>query len=137
MTTPTPTPFPLRTECPPGSCVCERDALLQDPQGDLRILRLTRSEEQRLLQRLENLQGLEDLRQMQARMEAQLGIRVTIAPSPNEVRTLRGIVILVHDQRGLCRKTRQALPAAIKRSMEKRPEIAFALLDEGGLFEGL
>lgn len=129
--------FPIRTECPPGSCVCDRDALLQDPTGDLRILRLTRSEEQRLLQRLENLQSLQDLRHLEARMHAQLGIRLSIQPSPNEVRTLRGIVILVHEQRGLCRKTRQAIPAAIKRGMEKRPEIAFALLNEGGLFEGL
>lgn len=129
--------FPIRTECPPGSCVCDRDALLQDPTGDLRILRLTRSEEQRLLQRLENLQSLQDLRHLEARMYAQLGIRLSIQPSPNEVRTLRGIVILVHEQRGLCRKTRQAIPAAIKRGMEKRPEIAFALLNEGGLFEGL
>lgn len=129
--------FPIRTECPPGTCVCDRDALLQDPLGDLRTLRLTRSEEQRLLQRLENLQSLQDLRQMQARMEAQLGICLSLQPSPNEVRTLRGIVILVHEQRGLCRKTRQAIPAAIKRGMEKHPEIAFELLNEGGLFEGL
>ena len=33
-------PFPIRTECPPGTCVCERDALLAAPGGDVRILRL-------------------------------------------------------------------------------------------------
>lgn len=132
-----PASFPIRTECPPGTCVCDRDALLQDPAGDLRILRLTRSEEQRLLQRLENLQSLQDLRQMEARMEAQLGIRLSLQPSPNEVRTLRGILILVHEQRGLCRKTRQSIPAAIKKSMEAHPEIAFELLNEGGLFGAL
>ena len=43
-------------------------------------------------------------------MEQQLGIRLTIALGPNEVRTLRGITILVHEQRGLCRKTRQSIP---------------------------
>ena len=70
-------------------------------------------------------------------MEQLLGIRVSIAPSPNEVRTLRGITILVHEQQGLCRKTRQAIPAAIKKGMERQPEIAFELLNEGGLFSGL
>ncbi len=134
MTTP---PFPIRTECPPGACVCDRDALLQTPDGDWRILRLTRDEERRLVQRLETLDSLADLRRLQDRMEQQLGIRLSISVSPHEVRTLRGITILVHEQRGLCRKTRQAIPAAIKKSMEQRPEIAYELLDEDGLFSGL
>ena len=128
--------FPIRTECPPGACVCHRDALLQNPSGDLRVLRLTREEEKRLLQRLENLACLSDLRRIEERLEQQLGIRLTISTSPNEVRTLRGITILVHEQPGLCKKTRQAIPAAIKKSLEQRPEIAFELLDEGGLFGG-
>ncbi|GAD22134.1 hypothetical protein [Acidovorax sp. MR-S7] len=130
-------PFPLRTECPPGACVCEREALMQAPGGDVRILRLTREEEKRLVQRLENLASLEDLRRMEQRLFEQLGVRLTIGTSPNEVRSLRGITILVHEQPGLCRKTRQAIPAAIRRSMEQRPQIAWDLLDEGGLFEGL
>ena len=130
-------PFPIRTECPPGACVCDRDALLQNPGADARVLQLTTSEEKKLLQRLENITSLADLRRMQDRMEQLLGIRVSIAPSPNEVRTLRGITILVHEQQGLCRKTRQAIPAAIKKGMERQPEIAFELLNEGGLFSGL
>lgn len=131
----TPFPFPVRTECPPGACVCDRDALLQSPDaGAAKVLRLTREEEKRLVQRLENLQSLAELRRIEARLEEQLGIRLTITVSPNEVRTLRGIAILVHEQRGLCRKTRQALPAAIRKGMEQRPEIAFELLNEGGLF---
>lgn len=130
-------PFPIRTECPPGTCVCGRDALLQAPDGDLRVLRLTREEEKRLIQRLEDLSSLADLRHMQERLTQQLGIRLSISSSPNEVRSLRGIVILVHEQPGLCRKTQQAIPAAIKKSMERRPEIAFDLLDETGLFAGL
>jgi len=129
-------PFPIRTECPPGSCVCERDALMQAPGGDVRILRLTREEEKRLVQRLENLASLQDLRHMEQRLFEQLGVRLTIGTSPNEVRSLRGIAILVHEQPGLCRKTRQAIPAAIKKSMEQCPQIAWDLLDEGGLFEG-
>jgi len=130
---PTP-PFPIRTECPPGACVCGRDELLQNPSGDLRVLRLTRDEEKRLLQRLENLGSLSDLRRMEERLEQQLGIRLTISTSPNEVRTLRGITILVPQQPGLCKKTRQAIPAAIKKSLEQWPGIAFEFLDDWGLF---
>ena len=129
-------PFPIRTECPPGTCVCDRDALLQTPGSDVRILMLTRSEEKKMLERLENLGSLADLRRMQERMEQQLGIRLSITQSPNEVRTLRGIAILGHEQRGLCRETRQAIPAAIKKIMDAQPQIAFDLLDESGLFGG-
>ena len=126
--------FPLRTECPPGACVCERDALLQSPQADTRVLLLTREEENRLVQRLERLTSLQELRHMQERMQAQLGIRLEIGTSGSEVRTLRGVTVLVMPQPGLCRKTRQALPAAIKKSMEQHPEIVYELLNEGGLF---
>lgn len=129
-----PVPFPVRTECPPGACVCDRDALLQAPDGDTRILQLTQTEEKKLLTRLENVTSLSDLRRMQERMEQQLGIRISITTSPNEVRTLRGIAILVQEQPGLCRKTRQSIPAAIKKGMDQCPEIAYELLDEGGLF---
>ncbi|WP_101047849.1 hypothetical protein [Macromonas nakdongensis] len=129
-----PLPHPIRTECPPGACVCDRDALLAEPDADLRVMRLTREEEKRLLERLENLSSLSDLRHMQGRMQEQLGMRLSIAPGPHEVRTLRGIVILVHEQRGLCRKTRQSIPTAIRKSMERRPEIAYELLNEDGLF---
>ncbi len=129
-------PFPTRTECPPGACTCGRDALLNTPDADLRALRLGREEEKGLLQRLENLASLGELRRMEERMEQQVGIRLSISHSPNEVRSLRGITILVHEQPGLCRKTRQAIPAAIKRSLEQRPEIAYEILDVGGLFEG-
>ena len=129
-------PFPVRTECPPGSCVCDREALLQAPGADVRILQLTQAQEKRLLHRLENLASLNDLRTMQVRMEQQLGIRLVITPSPNEVRTLRGITILVEAQAGLCRKTRQSIPAAIKKSMDAQPQITFDLLNEDGLFAG-
>ena len=132
MTTP---PFPIRTECPPGSCNCGRDAMLEQADADLRVLRLTRDEEKRLLQRLENLSSLNELHRLQERMAQQIGLQLTIQASPNEVRSLRGITILVHEQPGLCRKTRQAIPAAIKRSLELRPDIAYEILNVGGLFE--
>lgn len=129
-------PPPIRTECPPGSCVCQRDALMQASGGDTRILRLTREEEKRLVQRLEQITSLADLRHMERRLFEHLGVRLTIGTSPNGVRSLRGITVLVHEQPGLCRKTRQAIPAAIKKSMETRSGIVFELLDEGGLFGG-
>ena len=129
-----PFPVPLRPECPPGVCNCDLQALLESPEADRRVLRLTREEEKRLVQRLETIESLADLRRIEGRLEGQLGIRLGISQAASEVRTLRGIAILVHEQRGLCRKTRQAIAAAIRRGMARRPEIAFALLDEGGLF---
>lgn len=127
----------VRTECPPGTCNCGRDALLNSSDSDLRVLRLTRQDEKKLLQRLENLSSLSDLKHMEERMTQQVGIRLSISTSPNEVRSLRGITILVHEVPGLCRKTRQAVPAAIKRSLEAKPEIAHEILNMGGLFGGV
>jgi hypothetical protein len=127
--------FPIRTECPPGACNCGRDALLQNPDADVRVMRLTREDEKQLLRRLENLNSLSDLKHIEERLVLQLGIRLSINTSLNEVRSLRGITILVHEQLGLCRKTRQAIPAAIRRSLEQQPEIAHEILNVGGLFE--
>jgi hypothetical protein len=124
---------PIRQPCPPGACDCGRDPLLETPGADVRILFLTRSEEKRLVERLENLQSLSDLERLQRRMYEQLGIRVDIVPSFNEVRTMRGIGINLGEQPGLCRKTRQSIPAAIRRALEKRPEIAFELLNANDL----
>lgn len=123
----------IRQPCPPGACDCGRDPLLETPGADVRILFLTRSEEKRLVERLENLQSLSDLERLQQRMYEQLGIRVDIAPGFNEVRTMRGIGINLGEQPGLCRKTRQSIPAAIRRALEKRPEIAYALLNANDL----
>ncbi|MBP5103791.1 hypothetical protein [Pseudomonas protegens] len=119
----------IRQPCPPGACICEREQLLDTPGADLRILNLTRQEEKRLLERLENLKDLADLEHMQRRMYEQLGIRVQISPSDNVVRSMRGIAISLGELPGLCRKTRQSIPAAIRRAMEQRPEIAYRLLD--------
>ncbi|TPG80007.1 hypothetical protein [Pseudomonas mandelii] len=124
---------PIRQPCPPGACDCGRDPLLETPGADVRILFLTRSEEKRLVERLENLQSLSDLERLQQRMYEQLGIRVDIVPSYNEVRTMRGIGINLGEQPGLCRKTRQSIPAAIRRALEKRPEIAYELLNANDL----
>jgi hypothetical protein len=118
-----------RSPCPPGACICDRDRLLETPGADLRIFRLSRQEEKILLERLENLASLQDLERLQMRMYEQLGIRVDIAPGFNEVRTMRGIQIDIAELPGMCRKTRQAIPAAIRRGLEKNPEIAYTLLN--------
>jgi hypothetical protein len=119
----------IRQPCPPGACNCGRERLLDTPGTDLRILCLSRPEEKRLLERLENIESLTDLEHMQRRMYEQLGIRLEITPSFNEVKTMRGISIQILELPGLCRKTRQSIPAAIRRGLEKRPEIAYKLLD--------
>lgn len=125
---------PIRNPCPPGTCICGREELLTIEQADLRVLRLTRMEEQRLLERLENIQSLEDLKRMQQRIHEQLGIRMDIGPGHTEVRSMRGIRIDLEERPGLCRKIRQSIPAAIRRGLEKQPEIAYRLLDAHDLF---
>ena len=123
-----------RQPCPPGACDCQREQLLEAPGSDQRILQLTRQEEKKLLERLEDLKSLQDLERMQQLMYQQLGIRVQVAPGHTEVKSMRGIQIVIDDLPGLCRKTRQSIPAAIRRGMEKRPEIAYRLLDAHDLF---
>jgi hypothetical protein len=128
---------PIRQSCPPGTCTCRRDELLEAPGADMRILLLTRHEENRLLERLANVQSLEELERLQQRMFEQLGIRMTIAPGHNEVRSMRGIAIEFAEQPGLCRKTRPAIAAAVRRGLAQRPEIAWRLLDAHDLLGGL
>jgi len=126
--------FPLRTECPPGACVCDRDRLLAEPGADLRPLRLTRMEEQKLIDRIEGIASFEELKRLQERIRSNLGVELKIVPGPNEVRTLRGIVILLEDRPGLCKKVRQSIPAAVRKALERHPEITYAILDANDLF---
>ena len=125
---------PLRTACPPGSCICDREQLLSRPDSDLRVLWLTQAEEKRLLQRLERLASLADLRHMQALIHQQLGIVVQVTVGPNEVRTVMGLHIEVLEKPGLCRKVRGSIPAAIRRGLSANEHIVYELLDEDGLF---
>jgi hypothetical protein len=131
-----PAPLPIRQECPPGACVCDRDSLLRDPAADLRVLLLTREEEKKLIARIENISSYADLRHVTERMEAQIGIVLRIVPSSNEVRTVRGINIQLVERPGLCRKIRQSIPAAVRRCLEKNPEIVYAILDAHDLLGG-
>ena len=126
--------IPIRTECPPGACVCDRDRLLAEPEADLRPLRLTRAEEQRLLDRIERIATYAELQHVQQVIRRNLGAELRIAPGPNEVRTVRGIVIVLEDRPGLCKKVRQSVPAAVRRVLEREPSIAYAILDAHDLF---
>ncbi|WP_198115261.1 hypothetical protein [Massilia rhizosphaerae] len=127
-------PIPIRTECPPGACICEREILLADPDADLRPLRLTRTEEQRLLERIDAVTSYGELKRLQERIRANLGAELRIAPGPNEVRTVRGILIVLEDRPGLCKKVRQSVPAAVRRVLTRHPEITYAILDANDLF---
>ena len=127
-------PFPMRKECPPGACVCGRDSLSLDPDGDVRILRLTLDEEKKLVARIDIIASYGDLTLLQERLYAQLGIALKIAPRSREVRTVRGFHIELQERPGLCRKTRQAIPAAIRRCLERNPQIVYAILDAQDLF---
>lgn len=126
-------PFPIRTECPPGACVCQRDVLLADPGGDMRILRLTREEEKKLLAHIDGIASYAELNKLTERLRSQLGVVLHIPPSNNEVRSARGLTITLAELPGLCRKTRQSVPSAIRRSLERHPEIIYAILDSHDL----
>jgi hypothetical protein len=126
--------FPMRVACPPGLCVCDRERLLEDPAADARILKLTGDEEKKLLARIEAISSYADLRKMEQRMQQLLGIALSITPSENEVRSVRGFTIAVAELPGLCRKTKKSIPAAVRRCLDRHPAIAYAILDSYDLF---
>ncbi|WP_432720112.1 hypothetical protein R0381_003429 [Jeongeupia wiesaeckerbachi] len=129
-----PAPNAIRTPCPPGACVCGRDALEGDPFADCRILKLTRDEERKLVERIERASDFADLKKVGARMYEQLGIVLRIAPGTNEVRTVLGFEISLDPHPGLCRKTQQAIPAAVRRCLNNNPAVAYEILDAYSLF---
>jgi len=130
--------IPIRKECPPGACVCERESLLSNAGADtdLRVLTLTQEQERRLIERIERIDNYADLQHVSALLYRQLGVVLQITPSPREVRTVRGFVILLEDRPGLCKKTRQAVPAAIRKCLENHPEIAYTILNSHDLLGG-
>jgi hypothetical protein len=130
-----PLPFPIRVECPPGACGCDREKLLDAPDSDIRVLRLTREEEKKLIVRIEAIASYAELQRLAERLQDNLGVVLHIAPGSNEVRTVRGLTIQLQEQPGLCKKTRQTVPAAIRRCLEKNPDIVYAILDSHGLFK--
>ena len=131
--------FEIRKECPPQLCDCERERLLGEGQteANLAILRLNLTEEKRLLAHIDTISTLEGLRKLEKNLQQNLGVVLRIAPGSGEVRSVRGFQIRLLDQPGLCRKTRAAIPAAVRRCLARHPEIAFAILDENDLLGGL
>ncbi|MFD2365872.1 hypothetical protein [Pseudoduganella sp. GCM10020061] len=126
-------PFPIRTECPPGACTCDRERLLEDPAGDLRVLKLTREEEKRLIARIEAIATYDELRRLTGKLQDMVGIDLQITPSVHGVRTVRGLTIRLAERPGLCRKLRQSIPAAVRRCLDRKPDIVYAMLDAHGL----
>ncbi|OYO27626.1 hypothetical protein [Janthinobacterium sp. PC23-8] len=129
--------FEIRRQCPPQLCDCAREPLLQDAQADLAILRLNLTQEKHLLAHIETISTLEGLRKLERNLQKNLGVVLRIAPASGEVRTVRGFQIQLLEQPGLCRKTRAAIPAAVRRCLVAHPEIAFAILNENDLLGGL
>ena len=131
--------FEIRKECPPQLCDCERERLLGEGQAEanLAILRLNLTEEKRLLAHIDTISTLEGLRKLEKNLQKNLGVVLRIAPGSGEVRSVRGFQIRLLEQPGLCRKTRAAIPAAVRRCLARHPEIAFAILDENDLLGGL
>lgn len=129
-----PLPFPIRAECPPGACVCERERLLAEPGADIRPLALDRKQELKLIERIGRIDSYADLLHVQELIRKNIGAELRIAPGPNEVRTMRGIIIVLEEKPGLCKKVRQSVPAAIRRVLDRHPEIIYAILDAHGLF---
>ncbi len=125
-------PYPIRVECPPGACDCKRETLT--PESDYRILFLTREEEKKLIARIDAIASYDELKRICARLHEQLGLTLRLTPSVNEVRTARGITVALDELPGLCRKTRQAIPSAVRRCLERHPDIVYAILDAEGLF---
>ena len=125
-------PFPIRKECPPGACVCGREDLLdawERDGADIRVLRLTREEEKRLVEKIEAIASYEELGRIKQRLRELLGIELTITPSIHGVSTVMGLSIKLAEQPGLCRRTHEALPAAVRRCFREHPEIVYALLN--------
>lgn len=120
---------PLRKECPPQLCVCGHGELLATPNADVRILRLTSMEEKVLIARIAALADYAALLKLRQKLRDNLGIELTITPSRRGVRTVRGLRIELAEQAGLCRKTRATIPAALRRCLESKPEIVYALLN--------
>ena len=127
-------PFPVRVECPPGACSCDYERVLADPQADHRPLAIDRKQEQNLIARIERVDSYEDLQHVQALIRKNIGAELSIAPGPNEVRTMRGIIVVLEEKPGLCRKVRQSVPAAVRRLLQEKPQIAYAILDAHDLF---
>jgi hypothetical protein len=128
--------FPIRAECPPGACVCGRERLMSEQDADVRPLAIDRKQEQKLIERIERIDSYADLCHVQELIRRNIGAELRIERGPNEVRSMRGIIIVLEEKPGLCKKVRQSVPAAVRKRLQEKPEIAYAILDAGGLLGG-
>ncbi|MFA5489058.1 MAG: hypothetical protein WC284_07535 [Candidimonas sp.] len=126
----------LRKECPPGACVCDRQRLLATPDADIRVLLLTKDQEKRLIARIEAISDYEDLLHVRDLIYKQLGVTLRITPSEHGVRTVMGLAIKLDERPGLCSKTRQTIPAAVRRCLSGKPDIVYAILNAHDLLAG-
>lgn len=127
---------PLRKECPPGACICDRERLLATPDADIRVLLLTREQEKKLIARIEAISDYEDLLHVRGLIYKQLGVTLQITPSQHGVRTVMGLNIKLQERPGLCAKTRQTIPAAVRRCLSHKPDIVYAILNAHDLLAG-
>ena len=118
--------FPAPSASPARPAPASANASAQAPGADRRILLLT-ARKSSAWPPTEALRSTEDLEHLLRRMEEQLGIRLRIAPAFGEVRSMRSIRMRFEEQPGLCRKTRRGDSRHPPR-LEKRPEVAYALL---------
>jgi hypothetical protein len=88
----------------------------------------------KLIERIERIDSYADLQHVQELIRRNIGAELRIAAGPNEVRTVRGIIIVLEEKPGLCKKVRQSVPAAVRKRLQEKPEIAWAILDAGDLF---
>lgn len=130
------TALSLRHHCPPALCNCGLADLAANPQADLRVLRLTQAEEKKLIAHIDAIDSYPQLLRVGEKLHQQLGLTLQLAPGPNEVRTVRGIVVQLAAHPGLCRKTRQNVAAAVRRCLERHPDICYQLLDSHDLLGG-
>lgn len=127
--------IPIRKECPPGACVCGREQLAA-AGADLRVLMLTRDQEKKLIARIDAIDTYAQLQDLVQRLHDQLGVVLQIAPGGNEVRTVLGLQIQLHERPGLCSKTRKTVAAAVRRCLERQPSMIYAILDAHDLLRG-
>lgn len=123
-----------RAPCPPGACDCGWAQQPQWPPPSPRLALLTPDALNDLLHRLHQAADLPQLRHLMARMHAQLGMELHIAPGKQRTQGLKGLLVEVLPQPGLCRKTRQAIAHAVRQALQERPHIAMDLLNENSLF---
>lgn len=97
---------------------------------------LTQAEEKKLIARIDAISSYADLQRIGERMQELLGVTLEITPGIHEVRTVRGLSIQLVERPGLCRKTRQSIPAAVRRCLDKHPQIVYDILNAHDLFAG-